>query len=215
VAVAEGLTSCMARLITLMMLVGDVRQNLPADSLSPLGKDLILEFADIVKFHGHSCPGLAIGFRLSSAAMKALGVTRSDDEELVAVVESDACGVDALQCVSGCTFGKGNLVFRDYGKHAYSLFSRVKQQGVRVVFHGKGIPEELRNDRSAFAKRVLTEQEEVILSVAMIPYEELHTARVRKSVVCAECGESVMDSRVRSADGGSICIPCAEHPTSN
>lgn len=171
---------------------------------------MILEYADIIKFHGHSCPGLAIGFRLANAAMNALGVIRSDDEELVAVVESDACGVDALQCVSGCTFGKGNLVFRDYGKHAYSLFSRVKQQGVRVVFHGKGVPAELREDRPAYAKRIMTEQEDAILSVARIPYEELQAARVRKSVVCAGCGESVMDSRAQKTGDRNLCIPCAE-----
>lgn len=169
-----------------------------------------MEYTDIIKFHGHSCPGLAIGFRLASAAMKALGVTRSDDEELFAVVESDACGVDALQCVSGCTFGKGNLVFRDYGKHAYSLFSRVKQQGVRVVFHGNGIPAELREDRPAFAKRIMREQEDAVLSVVRIPYEELQTARIRKTVVCAGCGESVMDTRVRESGERYLCIPCAE-----
>jgi formylmethanofuran dehydrogenase subunit E len=145
--------------------------------------------------------------------MSALGATRSDDEELIAVVESDACGVDALQCVSGCTFGKGNLVFRDYGKHAYTLFSRVRQQGVRVVFHGKGIPAELREDRPVFATRIMAEPEAAILSVTRIPYEELQTARVRRSVVCSKCGESVMDTRVHETGSGPICIPCAERPT--
>jgi formylmethanofuran dehydrogenase subunit E len=145
--------------------------------------------------------------------MGALGATRSDDEELYAVVESDACGVDALQCVSGCTFGKGNLVFRDYGKHAYSLFSRVRQQGVRVVFHGNGIPAGLRQDRPAFARRIMEEPDDAILTVAGIPYEELQTARVRKSVVCAGCGESVMDTRVCETGNGPICIPCAERVT--
>jgi formylmethanofuran dehydrogenase subunit E len=146
--------------------------------------------------------------------MEALAVSRSDDEELFAVVESDACGVDALQCVSGCTFGKGNLVFRDYGKHAYRLFSRKRQQGVRVVFHGKGIPAGLREDRPAFARRIMTEQQDAIVSVAGIPYEELQAARVRKSVVCAACGESVMDTRVQESGDGYICIPCAEHQAS-
>ena len=169
-----------------------------------------MQYVDIIAFHGHSCPGLAIGFRLATAAMNALGASRSDDEELFAVVESDACGVDALQCVSGCTFGKGNLVFRDYGKHAYSLFSRVRQQGVRVVFHGNGIPTELRQDRPAFARRIMAEPEVAIVSVARIPYEELQTARVRKSVVCSGCGESVMDTRARETGDGPICIPCAE-----
>ena len=60
-----------------------------------------MEYAEIVRFHGHSCPGSAIGYRMTLAAMKLLGVTRSGDEELVAIVENDACGVDALQCMSG------------------------------------------------------------------------------------------------------------------
>lgn len=179
------------------------------------GKETILEFADIIKFHGHSCPGLATGYRLATAAMNALGVTRSDDEELFAIVESDACGVDALQCVCGCTFGKGNLVFRDYGKHAYSLFSRVKQQGVRVLFHGKSLPPELRQDRPAFAKRIMAEPEDAIISVVRIPYEELQTARVRNSVICASCGESVMETRLRETERGKVCIPCAEHTASS
>jgi formylmethanofuran dehydrogenase subunit E len=170
-----------------------------------------MEYAEIIAFHGHSCPGLAIGYRLASAAMNALGARRSDDEELFAVVESDACGVDALQCVSGCTFGKGNLIFRDYGKHAYRLFSRVKQSGVRVVFHGNGIPAELREDRPAFASRIMAEPEGALVSVFPIPYEELQTARVRKSVVCTGCGEAVMDSRLREVAGGLLCIPCAEN----
>jgi formylmethanofuran dehydrogenase subunit E len=142
--------------------------------------------------------------------MTALGASRSDDEELVAVVESDACGVDALQCVSGCTFGKGNLVFRDFGKHAYSLFSRVRQQGVRVVFHGAGIPTALREDKPAYAERILREPEQAIISVAQIPYEELNPARVRKSVVCCRCGESVMDTRAHTSPDGHICIPCSK-----
>jgi formylmethanofuran dehydrogenase subunit E len=169
-----------------------------------------VEYADIIAFHGHSCPGLAIGYRLAVAAMTALGTIRSDDEELVAVVESNACGVDALQCVSGCTFGKGNLIFLDYGKHAYSLFSRVKQQGVRVVFHGNGIPAEVREDRPVFASRIMSEQADAIVSVTRIPYEEMQTALVRKSVLCSGCGEPVMDIRVRKTGDGYLCIPCAE-----
>ena len=45
---------------------------------------------------------------------------RSRDEELVAVVETDMSGVDAIQFLTGCTFGKGNLIHKDYGKNAFS-----------------------------------------------------------------------------------------------
>ena len=93
---------------------------------------LICVFADTVAFHGHSCPGLTIGYRMTKAAMAFLADTRAADEELVAIVENNACGVDALQCLSGCTFSKGNLIFKDYGKHVYTLYNRKTRKGVRV-----------------------------------------------------------------------------------
>ncbi|NIT04240.1 formylmethanofuran dehydrogenase, partial [Candidatus Saccharibacteria bacterium] len=46
-------------------------------------------FDDVVEFHGHLCPGLAIGFRVARAALDELG-QRAEDEELVAVVENDS-----------------------------------------------------------------------------------------------------------------------------
>jgi formylmethanofuran dehydrogenase subunit E len=83
-----------------------------------------IPYEELIAFHGHSCPGLAIGYRMTKAALFFLGVKRAYDEELVAIVENDACGVDAVQYLSGCTFGKGNLVFKDYGKRVYTFFSR-------------------------------------------------------------------------------------------
>ncbi|NTW05305.1 MAG: formylmethanofuran dehydrogenase, partial [Peptococcaceae bacterium] len=85
-----------------------------------------------VEFHGHICPGLAIGFRAVSLALEKLDYGRSIDEELVAIVENDACGVDAVQVVSGCTFGKGNFFFRDYGKQVYTFAIRNTNRAVRV-----------------------------------------------------------------------------------
>ena len=62
---------------------------------------LEVPFEEVAAFHGHVCPGLAIGYRMACAGMDALTSVRSADEELVAIVENDACGVDALQCVTG------------------------------------------------------------------------------------------------------------------
>ena len=122
-------------------------------------------FDDVVRFHGHMCPGLAIGYRMACAAMLVLNAAHSDDEAIVAIVENNACGVDALQCVTGCTFGKGNLIFRDYGKHVYTLYSRTTSRGVRVAFHGRGIPEGLREDKAAFAQWVLEAPVDALLSL--------------------------------------------------
>lgn len=92
-----------------------------------------------VEFHGHSCPGLASGYRAAKAALRALGVGgRAADEELIAIAETDSCGVDAVQVVTGCTAGKGNLFFRDYGKHAYTIGRRSDGRAVRVVVKDLG-----------------------------------------------------------------------------
>ena len=64
-----------------------------------------------VEFHGHACPGLAIGYRASEAAVQKLNITFSKDEELVCVTENNACGVDAVQLLTGCSIGKGNLIY--------------------------------------------------------------------------------------------------------
>ena len=78
-------------------------------------------------FHGHWCPGLAIGIRAAEWALKEMG--KAPDEEIVAVVETDMCGVDAIQSLTGCTFGKGNLIHKDYGKSAFTFLPAAGRQG--------------------------------------------------------------------------------------
>jgi len=172
-----------------------------------------MTFEEIVRFHGHKCPGLAMGYRMSLEAMEALRSMRAEDEELVAIVENDACGVDALQCLTGCTFGKGNLRFHDYGKQIYTVYSRVSRKGVRVHFHGNGIPEKLREDRDALAAWILAAPADSIVSVSAVSIQEPEPARIMKSIPCAFCGESVMASRVREIDGRPCCIPCYKQNT--
>ncbi len=90
------------------------------------------DFTKCVEFHGHMCPGLAIGFQAARTLMGRLGVRKAPDEELLAIVETDACGADAIQVMTGCTFGKGNFVFKNYGKHAFSLADRKRGKAMRV-----------------------------------------------------------------------------------
>jgi len=167
-------------------------------------------YKDMIAFHGHSCPGLAIGYRMTKASLDFLSGLRSKDEELVAIVENNACGVDALQYLSGCTFGKGNLIFKDYGKHVYTLYDRKTKRGVRVVFKDRTVPEGMRKDREKFIKWLLSAPEEEIVSLKEVQIDEPEPARIMKSVECAFCGESVMETRVREIHGKTACIPCAE-----
>ena len=170
---------------------------------------MITDYQQIIEFHGHSCPGLAMGYRMASVAMEVLNKSRAEDEELVAIVENDACGVDALQCLSGCTFGKGNLLFKDYGKHVYTLYSRVSRKGVRVSLKVPDIPQSLKDDRETYTQWLLGAPQAEILSVETVDIADPEPARIFDSMICESCEEGVMETRTRQVDGRTMCIPCA------
>jgi formylmethanofuran dehydrogenase subunit E len=185
-----------------------------------------------VDFHGHSCPGLAIGYRVAKAGLREIAGKRDKDEELVAIVENDACGVDAIQFLTGCTLGKGNLIFRDFGKHVYTLACRNSGKAVRISVSGdwrRDEDERARAIRERVAKGTATEEEtelfrkareERIHHILEAPEESVctirHTkvqlpekARIFTSVTCGFCNEEVSESRARLREGKIACIPCA------
>ena len=95
-------------------------------------KQIIVPFSEITKFHGHVCPGSAIGYHAAKIAVKELSSSRSEDEEFLTIVENDSCSVDAIQVVTGCTFGKGNLIFKDHGKQVFTFVNRNTGDALRV-----------------------------------------------------------------------------------
>lgn len=103
-------------------------------------------WAKCVAFHGHECGGLTIGFKAALYAAKLLDLERSGDEETVCISENDACGVDAVQVVLGCSVGKGNLLFHMAGKRAFSFYNRKNGRSVRLVLRPK--PEGMTREQS-------------------------------------------------------------------
>lgn len=167
------------------------------------------QYKKIIKFHGHSCPGLAIGYRMTLAAMEFLNLNIAEDEELVAIVENDACGVDALQFLSGCTMGKGNLVFKDFGKAVYTIYDRKSKTGVRVYCNREKIPEEVRTNRSNYINWLLDLDHKDFLELQPVKIEEPPKAVIRNSLKCDCCGEYVMETRIKKIKHKNICLPCS------
>lgn len=192
-------------------------------------------FRDAIRFHGHVCPGLIIGYRAAKVAQSAFGVERSEDEELVAIVENDACSVDAIQVLLGCTLGKGNLIYRDYGKQVYTIISRESNRAIRIALKSTvlGRPSEIealfqktrKNEASAEERKVLDDfrkkrmdellemDEEALFKIEDVQIDMPQKARIFKSVLCHYCGEKVMEPRARIRDGKIACIPCSEEYT--
>ncbi len=100
-----------------------------------------LDWERCITFHGHICPGLAIGFQATQLGLRLLQerdlVQDSPISGIVSIVQNDACGVDAVQVLTGCTFGKGNLLFIDHGKQVFRFVRRQDGRGIRIALkHG-------------------------------------------------------------------------------
>lgn len=186
---------------------------------------------ETIHFHGHSCPGLALGIRAAELALSELG--RASDEEIVAVVETDMCGVDAIQFLTGCTFGKGNLIHLDYGKNAFTFYRRSDGKAFRILTKSEALREPddtLRALRKKMAKEKLSTgeqkkmEEAKALRTKRIMEADLgdlfeirpvegpmpKKARIMESLICQSCGEATMESRTRRFRGQILCIPCFE-----
>ena len=156
-------------------------------------------------FHGHECPGLAIGFRACEAACEKMGIGMSDDEEIVCVTENDACGVDAVQALLSCTFGKGNLLYRGTGKQAFSFYNRKTGEKLRVCLK----PDKNTGmDRAQWKEYLLTAPAEDIFTFSVPKYELPEKARLFKTIVCEVCGEGAPEHKMHLQDGKKVCADC-------
>lgn len=184
---------------------------------------------DVAEFHGHVCPGLALGYRVSAFVLKAFK-DRAKDEEIVAIVENDSCAVDAVQVMTGCTFGKGNLIFRDFGKQVYTFVKRPGGEAMRVSVKWEP-PEDTGEEKNCWLRYVEGDRTEEVLSrvherkfrkireildggdeglfsVERFVMEPPPEARIYKSLRCERCGEKVMEPRARIMEGKIVCLPC-------
>jgi len=190
------------------------------------------DYQKCIAFHGHTCMGVTIGYLAAKLALELLSEMRSVDEELITIVETDACCCDAIQVLTGCTFGKGNFFYLDYGKMAFTFASRNSGKGVRLI---------LKNEIFEVPQK---EQElaKTISSPSCSPaerkaYEELYELRGEKlfskgpggffnvqyldnftlpdrapratSQQCDICGEMVMETKLETAGQHKICRGCA------
>lgn len=186
-----------------------------------------------VAFHGHWCPGISLGIRAAAWAMQNFGTAA--DEEIVTVTETDMCAVDAIQALVGCTFGKGNLIFRDRGKVAFTFFRRSDGKSARIMqrIRDDELSRRMQEVRKALAAENLSEEARLQLEeerealrkkntnqILSLPFEEIFTvgearcelplpARRLPTIICERCGEGVMSTRIREVDGRKLCMDCA------
>ena len=139
--------------------------------------------------------------------------------------------MDAIQSLTGCTYGKGNLIHLDYGKNAFTFIRRSDGKAIRIVARpaswgdsapeletlrkkvkqGQATEEEQGRYQALFAARtqaVLERPLEELFDVQTVAAVVPARARIHESVVCAGCGEQVMETRARIFRGQPFCMPC-------
>ncbi|NLL73625.1 MAG: formylmethanofuran dehydrogenase [Clostridiales bacterium] len=156
------------------------------------------------KFHGHECPGLAIGVKVCEAAIKKMNLSPSIDEELVCISENDACGVDAVQVLMGCTMGKGNLIYKQTGKQAFTFINRDKGQSMR--FYLKARNEGM--ERSEYQEYLLKTPIDKVFDYRSVDIVFPEKARIFSSFPCETCGELAAEHRMRLQEGKKVCLDC-------
>jgi formylmethanofuran dehydrogenase subunit E len=139
-------------------------------------------------------------------------------KHLIVFVETDRCGTDAVQTVTGCTLGKRTLKFVDYGKLAATFVDTETGRAVRVA-----AKESSREAALHFAPEERDHHQGQLRAYKALPEDELFTVedvqvilpeadlpgRPRNRVTCQRCGEGVSGGREVSRDGRIVCRPCA------
>ncbi len=190
-------------------------------------------FQKCADFHGHICPGLVIGFQAAKCALEWLQANRAEDEEIIAIVETDACCADAIQVLTGCTFGKGNFFYKDYGKNVFTFASRESGKGVRIAMKPDALDLDKRHqelmdklragtaseaERREFEKCHLQRSNDImnldphkLFNVRSVKVSMPSMARVEPSKPCSRCGEPTMGTKLKQIDGDLICGGCLEN----
>jgi formylmethanofuran dehydrogenase subunit E len=159
---------------------------------------------DCVAFHGHECGGLTIGYKASLYAAQLLGLEFSADEQVVCIAENDACGIDAIQVMLGCSVGKGNLLFHMRGKSAYSFYNRKNGKSVRLVLKPAQVSRE--NSFAYYQACSPEEMFEVKKTTICLPEK----ARLFHSYTCDCCGETTGANWIRLSGDQKLCLDCYE-----
>ncbi|MGI6096900.1 MAG: FmdE family protein [Dethiobacteria bacterium] len=183
-----------------------------------------------VDFHGHICPGIAVGFRASVLALaKFERPVRKLGETHIAICENNVCGVDGVQFVTGCTLGNDGLLIDNKGKFAFSWVNKKSGKGLRIILkaplwlsneplrlHRKvkegtataaekerffELREKRGNELMELADKELLEIQELEMQIPGKP-------RLFPFVTCARCGEPFMEPWAGIEEGQIICKAC-------
>jgi formylmethanofuran dehydrogenase subunit E len=169
--------------------------------------------------HQHLCPKQVLGVRVGLYAAKLLGLDLpQNDKRVFAFIETDGCFTDGVSVSTGCWVGHRTLRIMDYGKVAATFVDTVTAQALRISPHphsrrraldyAPGVGDRWRAQLAAY-QAMPTEEllaaHPVTLTISLAAILSQHGLRV----VCARCGEDIVNQREVRREGIVLCLSCA------
>ncbi|MBU1011482.1 MAG: SAM-dependent methyltransferase [Bacteroidetes bacterium] len=196
-----------------------------------LRNDLETLMIKAAALHGHYCPGVALGVMAGTKAMGLMRETGDGMEDILAITETNNCFSDGVQFVTGCSFGNNALIFKDFGKTAFTLTKR-DGKGIRITARADA-KEYMRQAHPLFTEsfqKVVKGQDhskyellkfkkygrdrafatlgldfDKLFKIENIKVSIPAYAPSHESIICRKCGENTMSTRAI----GDLCLPCS------
>ena len=175
---------------------------------------------EAAKFHGGFCAGQVIGVRMAMLGCTLIGMNepRKHRKKMMVFVEIDRCACDAIQVVTGCSFGNRTLKWIDYGIMAATFVNLVTKKAVRIE-----TTEKSRNLAKKYAPFIKDKYQQQLEAYKIMPLEELFKVEeVRVDIPiedmpgpsvgrasCELCGAYVKDRREIYQNKKVLCRGCA------
>lgn len=185
-----------------------------------------------VQFHGHRCPAMPLGLRAGLAAMKRLGVERSEDKELYVIAETGpahamACFLDGVMAATGSTYGKGNIEKLNHYRLGFTLIDMKTGRAVRVVVNPdrqeKSLGSEFVKQRAQgvapqdiapeiadpLIDAVMAAPEDELFRISDVFETDFKAPRgTFEWLRCEVCGEGIFAPGARVQNGKKVCLRC-------
>jgi formylmethanofuran dehydrogenase subunit E len=179
---------------------------------------LDLFLSQLSALHQHLCPKQVLGVRVSlyAAELFELGLPQRD-KRLFAFVETDGCFTDGVSVASGCGVGHRTLRVMDYGKVAATFVDTKTNHAIRIrpqphsrIRAMRYAPDAIDRWHAQLAAYQIMPTAELLIAQAVELTVSLKTILSQHGlrVVCASCGEDIINEREVRWEGKVYCRSC-------
>ncbi len=187
----------------------------------------------LVDFHGHLCPDLIIGAKLSEYIQQLVSEASGLNVSISILAQNCTSAIDAIQILLGATFGNQRLQVMDFGKHVYSLvinetgtsfmFSlRPQKYGDEYEFDNleqKIINSGISLEEAVRFQKLMDGRIEKLFSMTtdeLFDCEEIEKGQLFYEVpsiyiTCSHCSHQVLKNRSVEYRNRTYCISCFNH----